>query len=74
MISLIEAVKSKNIEKKIQSILMEEKMYWKQRSRVDWLKAGDKTQNSFMPKLHQGKGKTKLELKMGGIGWKAREM
>lgn len=35
----------KNIEKQIQSILMEEEMYWKQRSKADWLKAVTRTQN-----------------------------
>ena len=40
-------VEIKKVEKQIQNILIDEKIYWKQRSRADWLKEGDKNTKFF---------------------------
>ena len=40
-------VEIKKVEKQIQNILIDEEIYWKQRSRADWLKEGDKNTKFF---------------------------
>ena len=40
-------VEIKNLERQINNLLTDEEIYWKQRSRADWLKEGDKNTKFF---------------------------
>ena len=45
----------KRVERQIQNILIDEEIYWKQRSRADWLKEGDKNTKFFHHKASSRK-------------------
>ena len=42
-----EATEFKSTKDQIERLLLDEKVYWKQRSRADWLKEGDKNTKYF---------------------------
>lgn len=48
------------IKNKINSMLMNEEIYWKQRSRIDWLREGDKNTKFFRFKASAGRRKNKI--------------
>ncbi|KAH9800274.1 hypothetical protein KPL71_000599 [Citrus sinensis] len=50
-----------HIERQIQNILIDEETYWKQRSRADWLKGGDKNTKFSMQKHQREKERTRLK-------------
>lgn len=51
----------RNIERQIQNLLIDEEVYWKQRSRADWLKEGDKNTKLFHHKVLTKKRKNKIK-------------
>ncbi|KAH9736072.1 hypothetical protein KPL71_017960 [Citrus sinensis] len=46
-VQFVDGEEIRKVEKQIQNILMDEEIYWKQRSRADWLKEGDKNTKFF---------------------------
>ena len=50
----------KMIKKQIHEFLLEEEIYWKHRSRADWLKQGDKNTKLFHSKVSSRKRKNKM--------------
>lgn len=48
------------IESQIHNMLVDEEIYWKQRSRGDWLKEGDKNTKFFRAKASARKRKNKI--------------
>ena len=50
----------RKVEKQIQNILMDEEIYWKQRSRADWLKEGDKNTKFFHGKTTARRKKNRI--------------
>jgi hypothetical protein len=56
---LMELIKSK--EKEIDSLLLQEEMWWSQRSRVLWLKHGDKNTSFFHKIASHRKKKNKID-------------
>lgn len=50
----------KKIEKRLDAILMDEEIYWKQRSKADWLKEGDRNTKIFHAKASLRKRKNKI--------------
>lgn len=50
----------KRIENKIDNILLDEEIFWKQRSRADWLREGDRNTNFFHSKASARKQKNKI--------------
>lgn len=51
----------RHIERQIQNFLLEEEMYWKQRSRADWLKGEDKNTKFFHAKASARRRKNRIE-------------
>ncbi|KAH9715856.1 putative reverse transcriptase/RNA-dependent DNA polymerase [Citrus sinensis] len=50
----------KNIERQIDNILIDEEIFWKQRSRADWLREGDRNTKFFHAKASARKRKNKI--------------
>lgn len=50
----------RRIENQINNMLIEEEIYWKQRSRADWLREGDKNKKFFHAKASARKRKNKI--------------
>ena len=50
----------RRLESQINAMLVDEEMYWKQRSRVDWLQEGDKNTKYFHAKASARKRKNKV--------------
>ncbi|KAH9801140.1 hypothetical protein KPL71_000911 [Citrus sinensis] len=50
----------KIVENQIQNIIIDEEIYWKQRSRADWLKEGDKNTKFFHLKVLNRKKKNQI--------------
>lgn len=50
----------KKMERNIQNMLVNEEIYWKQRSRADWLKKGDKNTKFFHHNTSSRKQKNKI--------------
>lgn len=51
----------KKVERQIHNFLLEDEIYWKQRSRADWLKEGDKNTKFFHSKASSRKRKNKIQ-------------
>ena len=49
----------KKVERKIQNMLADEEIYWKQRLRVDWLKRGIRKLSSSITRPHLERKRTK---------------
>ncbi|KAL9426467.1 hypothetical protein AB3S75_033282 [Citrus x aurantiifolia] len=52
--------KIKEVERQIQNLLADEEIFWKQRSRADWLKGGDKNTKFFHHKASSRKKKNRI--------------
>ena len=52
--------KIKEVKRQIQNMLADDEIYWKQRSRVDWLKGGDKNTKFFHHKASSRKKKNRI--------------
>ena len=50
----------RRLESHINSMLVDEEIYWKQRSRADWLREGDKNTKYFHAKASACKRKNKV--------------
>ena len=48
-------------EKHIDGLFLEQEIYWKQRSRIDWLSKGDKNTKIFYAKASSRKRKNKIQ-------------
>ncbi|KAL5789913.1 hypothetical protein ACOSQ2_004801 [Xanthoceras sorbifolium] len=55
---ILDAIKSR--ERELESLLSKEELYWKQRSRVDWLLAGDKNSKFFHRRATARKKKNQI--------------
>ncbi|KAL5767157.1 hypothetical protein ACOSQ2_013940 [Xanthoceras sorbifolium] len=55
---VLDAIKSR--ERELESLLSKEELYWKQRSRVDWLLAGDKNSKFFHRRATARKKKNQI--------------
>ncbi|KAL5775011.1 hypothetical protein ACOSP7_012568 [Xanthoceras sorbifolium] len=55
---VLDAIKSR--ERELESLLSKEELYWKQRSRVDWLLAGDKNSKFFFRRATARKKKNQI--------------
>ena len=51
----------KKLERRINNLLIDKEMYWKQRSRADWLKEGDKNTKFFHSKASARNRKNKIQ-------------
>ncbi|KAL5842776.1 hypothetical protein ACOSQ3_013379 [Xanthoceras sorbifolium] len=57
-VQVLDAIKSR--ERELESLLSKEELYWKQRSRVDWLLAGDKNSKFFHRRATARKKKNQI--------------
>ena len=60
------------LSKQLDDLLLKQEIFWRQRSRVFWLKYGDRNLNFFTPRLpKEGEGILLRESRMlMGIGWR----
>jgi hypothetical protein len=56
-----EQQKKKSVERELDSLLEQEETYWKQRSRINWLKEGDRNTKFFHKKASWRARKNKIE-------------
>ena len=56
----IDGMQIKKLENQISNMLMDEEIYWKQRSRVKWLKEGDRNTKFFHEKASARRRKNKI--------------
>lgn len=60
----------RRIESQIHNLLIDEEIYWQQRSRADWLREGDKNTKFFHAKASARKWKNKIwGVEVLGRGW-----
>ncbi|KAL9436887.1 hypothetical protein AB3S75_022853 [Citrus x aurantiifolia] len=59
-VQYVDGNKIKEVERQIQNLLADEEIFWKQRSRADWLKGGDKNTKFFHHKASSKKKKKNL--------------
>ena len=56
----IDGEEIRKLEDQISNMLIDEEVYWKQRSRADWLKEGDKNTKFFHSKASAKRRKNKI--------------
>ncbi|KAH9734317.1 reverse transcriptase domain-containing protein [Citrus sinensis] len=59
-VQFVDGEEIRKMEKQIQNILMDEEIYWNQRSRADWLKEGDKNTKIFHGKATARRKKNRI--------------
>ncbi|XP_024038343.1 uncharacterized protein LOC112097373 [Citrus clementina] len=59
-VQYVKGNKIKEVERQIQYMLADDEIYWKQRSRADWLKGGDKNTKFFHHKASSRKKKNRI--------------
>ena len=59
-VQYVKGNKIKEVERQIQNMLADDETYWKQRSRADWLKGGDKNMKFFHHKASSRKKKNRI--------------
>ena len=76
-IPYVDGAEIRKIEKQIDKSLADEEIYWKQRSRADWLKEGDKNTKFFHLKASSRRRKNKIrgiEIERGSWTEEEREV
>jgi hypothetical protein len=59
----------RNVERELDSLLEQEELYWRQRSRINWLKDGDRNTKFFHRKATWRAKKNNIDRLIGEIGW-----
>lgn len=57
---VVDRKETRKLETQVNNMLIEEEMYWKQRSKTDWLREGDKNTKFFHSKASARKRKNKI--------------